>query len=108
MAKKSIISKTPRKTLADRLREANLSGYEDGKAAGTAAAATLYAPNRDHKEHVVDFVRLIESWGALSEDAVVMFAGTDLRHHAHAAIPLRLLRVVARELKRLGYAPVVQ
>jgi len=102
MAKKA---KKPRVTLAEKLAAAEKRGYENGVACGKIEASKWYIPNWQHQKNITDFVRMIDSWGNMGDDGVIMIAGTDLKAHATGAVPLRLFKVVGEELKRLGYKP---
>ena len=97
--------KVVRPKLADKLRAAEEFGYEQGRTRGAADEQWKWKPNSFHQKNVTDFVRMIDSWGNMSEDGVIMIAGTDLKAHATGAVPLRLFKVVAEELKRFGYKP---
>ena len=97
--------KKVRTTLAEKLAEAERRGHENGVACGKIEASKWYVPNWQHQKNITDVVRMIESWGNMSDDGVIMIAGTDLKHHCNAAVPLRLLRVMGEELTRLGYKP---
>jgi len=103
--KKAKKVRVARKTLTEKLAAAEQRGYENGVALGKIEASKWYVPNWQHQKNITDVVRMIESWGNMSDDGVIMIAGTDLKHHCNAAVPLRLLRVIGDELKRLGYKP---
>lgn len=96
-------TKVVRKTLKEKLAEAREEGVRVGRMTGARDMEHNYQPNWQHRQNITDVVRMIESWGNMSDDGVIMISGTDLRHHCNAAVPLRLLRVVGNELKRLGY-----
>lgn len=105
-AKKTTISRKPFK---QRLWEAEVAGVQRGHDVGwkdgVASVQREFGPNVQHQKNITDTVRMIESWGNMSDNGVIMIAGTDLQHHCNAAIPLRLLRLIGEELKRLGYKP---
>jgi hypothetical protein len=94
-----------RKTLREKLDAERLAGVDTGYAQGRHDTRFEFRPNPTHQKNITDVVRMIESWGMLEENGLIMIAGTDLQHHCNAAVPLRLLRVIAEELKRFGYKP---
>jgi hypothetical protein len=105
MEAKMVKAKRARLKLADKIRIAEEHAYEEGRTAGAADEQRKHLPNWQHQKNITDFVRMIDSWGNMSEEAIIMIAGTDLKAHATGAIPLRLFKVVGEELKRLGYKP---
>jgi hypothetical protein len=98
-------AKVARETLREKLDAARLAGWDAGHAAGKHDARFEFRPNITHHKNITDFVRMIESWGGMWDEGVIMIAGTDLKHHAHAALPYRMMKVIGEELKRLGYKP---
>ena len=102
--KKAKKTKIVRKSLKDKLAEVHLAAVEQGRAEGERLAKSAFQPNFYHRKSINDFVRMIESWGNMSEDGVIMIAGTDLKAHATGSVPLRLFRLIAQELYRLGYS----
>lgn len=95
-------TKSVRKTLKEKLAEEHQKGFDRGYSAGERQTKFNFMPEWSLEKPLVDFVRLVQSW-PIEPGGVVALVGTDLKAICNAAIPMRTLRAIADELKRLGY-----
>src|SRR6266849_5100302 len=99
-------TKIVRKSLKDKLAEVHLAAVTQGRLEGEKFAKDKFRPYFGWQNGSNDFLRMVDSWGNLADDAIIMIAGTDLKAHCTGAVPVRLFRAIGTELKRLGYSPL--
>lgn len=99
-AKKTTIR---RKSIKERIFDAEQYGIKKGHdVAWSDAAASVrreFLPPYEAREGILSFVRTVESW-PIDGKAVVVVVATDLKHICNAALPAKVLQVIAAEMKK--------
>lgn len=103
MVKKAKKTKVVRVPLKQRIvlerAEAWTDGFDKGMREGMQKGRQEFLPPYDARAGLLDFARVVESW-PINGDALVAIVATDLKYVCHAALPARVMHVMASEMKK--------